>query len=107
MLHSLNQREHQLKERFGCFFIVMIIIAFGGMAFFRAPNPPKVYSIPHTIEEWSAEIDTLSMLQSAIGYSLTRQQSDNYQAAIIRMKERIIFPLQAQIKADTTKSIKK
>lgn len=103
MLHSLNQREHQLGRQFGCFTLIMLTVAVIGMAFFRAPNPPKTYNVSHTPNDWQRELDTLSMLQNTIGYPLNRETSDSYQAAIIRMKQRIIEQVAPQIAADTVK----
>lgn len=68
---------------------------------------PKTYSVSHTQDGWQAELDTLRMFQNVVGYPLTREVSDQWQAAIIRMQQRIISQVQPQMMEEQRKEAAK
>jgi hypothetical protein len=91
--------------------MALLILIAGTITFygFRGiiTTPPKTYIVSHTPTEWQSELDTLAMVQRSIGYALNRQESDQFQAAIARMQQRIIDQVKPQILADTVKPPKR
>lgn len=70
---------------------------------FKRPVPDKAYPISKSLNEWSADIDTLTVIQLHIGYPMSKQDGDYYQAAMARLINRLRTPLILQIQEEQKK----
>ena len=87
------------------YFLMSVLFVCAGiwLLSFQKPPMPKGYAVTHTQEEWQHELDTLHMFQNAIGYQLSRQESDQWQLVCARMQQRIIAQVSTQMQADAAK----
>lgn len=92
-------------KHFQNYFLMTVLFVCAGLwlVSFQKKAAPKVYTVTHTQEDWQHELDTLSMFQNAIGYQLSRQESDQWQQVAFRMKQRIIVQVSAQLQVEAAK----
>jgi hypothetical protein len=88
-----------MKSFISLLVLVVLIFIFS----FQKKTAPKVYTVSHTQKDWQHELDTLRMFQNAIGYQLSRQESDQWQLVCARMQQRIIAQVSSQLQAEAAK----
>lgn len=84
--------------------VIVAVMAFQSKGKGKATyEPANVYSVEHTLPEWQSELDTLQSFQNVVGYQMSREQSEQWQLVVQRMKQRLINQLQPQIMAELKK----
>ena len=102
--NPLKQKDHKLKVSYDRFLFGMIILLIVAFSFKRIP--PKVYPVYKTLDEWSADLDTLTQIQVRTGYPMSKQDGDYYQAALGRLMQRLRQPIVVQIQEEQLKEKK-
>ncbi len=60
-------------------------------------SPERKYKVEQTIPEWTADLDTLSQTQFQMQYPTNQADNEKYQAALLRVKLRLLDKLNAEI----------
>jgi hypothetical protein len=92
-----------MKIRFHLLCLALLASAYFA---FKPQDTVKMFVVTHTQKEWQAELDTLHLLQGVVGYPMSRQSSDAWQAVLIRMQQRFVVQLARQAQKDSVPKAK-